>query len=143
MEQSLILNLYPPPVKHFMCQIVSFCAKTNQFYSIFFLGRPPDPTPSPHLPQCSDSMLEKKKKLRGTNKKSHKKYLLNPFTYPPPLLPLFFFGLLKFKVGGADPPPPPPSGGGDSPSWKNNFWIGARIPQNFSRLIFTWSALTS
>ena len=98
--------LSPPPVKHFMCQMVHFCAKTNQFYSIFSWGGP-----RPHPFSSSSTVfwqyVGKKKKLRGTctNKKSHKKYLLNPIIYPPPP---FFFCLLNLRSEVRTPPPPPP-----------------------------------
>ena len=60
-EQSLILNLYPPPSETFYVSNGVFLRENEPVLLNFFLGRPPDPIPSPHLPQCSDSMLEKKK----------------------------------------------------------------------------------
>ena len=53
--------------------IVHFCAKTNQFYSIFFFwGRAPIP-PTPQLPRCCDTMLKKEDNNRGTKTNSRMK----------------------------------------------------------------------
>ena len=65
-------------------------------------------------------MLEKKKKLRGTNKKSHKKILVKPhYLPPPPFAPFFilFFCLLNLRseVRTQPPSPQPPASGGWGP----------------------------
>ena len=88
---ALILNLYPPPVKHFMCQMVYFCAKTNTFYSIFSWGGPQTQPLLLIFHSVLTVCWKKKKKLRGTNKKSHKQILVKPHYLPPPPLRLFFF----------------------------------------------------
>ena len=107
-EQSLILNLNPSPSEKNCVKSCIFCAKTNQFYSIFSEGGPQTP-PLIHIFHSFLTLCWKKRRNKEVQTNSRiKNDLLNPITYPPPFF--FFFCLLKFKVGCTDPPPPP--------SWK-------------------------
>ena len=70
-----MFNLYPSHSETFYVLNGVFLHENEPVLLIFSGGGPQTPpTPSPHLPQCSDS-VGKKEEIKGTNKKSHKKYL--------------------------------------------------------------------
>ena len=69
----------------------------------FFWGRPPYPTPHPHLSQFSDTMLKKRRNKEVQANSRIKNDLLNPITYPPPP---FFFACWNLRSEVRNHPPP-------------------------------------
>ena len=111
-EQSLILNLNPSPSEKICVKSCIFCAKTNQFYSIFSEGGPQTP-PLIHIFHSFLTLCWKKRRNKEVQTNSRiKNDLLNPITYPPP----FFFACWNLRSEVRTPPPPT--------LMEKKFWIG-------------------
>ena len=83
-EQSLILNLNPSPSEKNCVKSCIFLRQNEPVLLKFFRGRPPDPTPHPHLPQFSDTMLKKRRNKEVQTNSRIKKWLVKPYNLPPP-----------------------------------------------------------